>query len=79
LGFDRPFGDEPAIEEVTDLDDPARSYPIITGDYGRGPARPAPTWGRQPIPAGQAVPPAKPIFTKLDPAVIREENARLAD
>ncbi|MDR1634463.1 MAG: methionine--tRNA ligase [Bifidobacteriaceae bacterium] len=78
LGYDRVFGDQPLIEEVTDLDDPSRSYPIITGDYGRSAGRPAPAWRRQPIPAGQAVPPARPIFVKLDPSVAASENARLA-
>jgi methionyl-tRNA synthetase len=77
LGYSRPFGDEPVIEEVTDLDDPSREYPIITGDYGRDSGRPAPAWEREPIPAGQAVPAPSPIFTKLDPSVIIEENERL--
>jgi methionyl-tRNA synthetase len=78
LGYDRPFGDQPVIEEVADLDDPSRAYPVITGDYGRDSGRPAPAWRRAPLPAGQAVPPAQPIFTKLDPAVVAVENARLA-
>ncbi|MDR0627752.1 MAG: methionine--tRNA ligase [Bifidobacteriaceae bacterium] len=78
LGYDRPFGDQPFVEEVTDLDDPSRRYPIITGNYGRGDTRPAPAWRRELLPPGQSVPPASPIFTKLDPSVVREENARLA-
>ncbi|MDR0594451.1 MAG: methionine--tRNA ligase [Bifidobacteriaceae bacterium] len=79
LGYDRQFGDKPVIEEVTDLDDPSRSYPIITGDYGRDTPRTAPAWRRQPIPAGQAVPAAQPVFTKLDPSIVAQENARLAE
>jgi methionyl-tRNA synthetase len=77
LGFDRPFGDQPVIEEVTDLDDPSREYPIITGDYGRDSGRRAPFWRRELIPAGQSVPAPLPVFTKLDPSVVGEENARL--
>jgi methionyl-tRNA synthetase len=72
LGYQRPFGDEPRIDEVTDLDDPSRSYPIITGDYGVGPK-----WRREPVAVGQAVPPAVPVFTKLDESVVEEELARL--
>jgi methionyl-tRNA synthetase len=79
LGHSRQFGDLPVIEEVADLDDPSREYPIITGDYGRDASRPAPAWRREPIPSGQAVPPAKPIFTKLDQSVVQAENARLAE
>ncbi|MDR1441177.1 MAG: methionine--tRNA ligase [Bifidobacteriaceae bacterium] len=78
LGYNRRFGDEPVIEEVTDLDDPSRSYPVITGDYGRDSDRPAPAWRREPVAVGQAVPPAQPVFTKLDPSVVEAENARLA-
>ncbi|MDR2348089.1 MAG: methionine--tRNA ligase [Bifidobacteriaceae bacterium] len=74
LGFTRQFGDQPVIEEVRDLDDPSRQYPVITGDYGGA----APLWRREAIPPGQAVPPPSPIFTKLDPSVIAEENARLS-
>ncbi|MDR1393844.1 MAG: methionine--tRNA ligase [Bifidobacteriaceae bacterium] len=78
LGFDRRFGDEPVIEEVTDLDDPSRQYPIITGDYGRDQPRGAPHWGRELIPPGQGVPAPVPVFRKLDQSVIAEENERLA-
>ncbi|MDR2453987.1 MAG: methionine--tRNA ligase [Bifidobacteriaceae bacterium] len=77
LGFARPFGDEPVIEEVRDLDDPSRGYPIITGDYGRTSGRGAPAWQREAIPAGQAVPAPSPIFAKLDPSAVAQENARL--
>jgi methionyl-tRNA synthetase len=78
LGFARRFGDSPVIEEVADLDDPSRTYPVITGDYGRDSVRGAPGWEREPIPAGQAVPAPSPVFTKLDPSVVAEENERLA-
>ncbi|MDR0365406.1 MAG: class I tRNA ligase family protein, partial [Bifidobacteriaceae bacterium] len=77
LGFDRPFGDQPEVRQVSDLDDPSRSYPVITGEYGRDGARHAPNWEREAIPAGQAVPAPSPIFTKLDQSVVEEEDARL--
>ncbi|GAA3540735.1 methionine--tRNA ligase [Nocardioides daeguensis] len=62
----------PVIEDVTDLDDAERSYPIITGDYTG-----FPSWGRQPIEVGRAVAKPTPVFVKLDPTVIEEELARL--
>lgn len=71
LGFDRPFGDQPVIEEVEDLDG-GSPYPIITGKYGVGPL-----WSSSPIPTGQQVPTAKPIFTKLDDSVVEDELNRL--
>ncbi|WP_110206109.1 methionine--tRNA ligase [Nocardioides daejeonensis] len=61
----------PRIEEVDDLDGGA-PYPIITGDYSG--VRP---WRRQPITPGTAVAKPTPVFTKLDPAIIDEELARL--
>ncbi|WGY00651.1 methionine--tRNA ligase [Nocardioides sp. QY071] len=62
----------PAIEEVTDLDDPDRGYPIITGDYAG-----FPSWGRHPVEVGRAVAKPTPVFVKLDPTVVEEELARL--
>lgn len=63
----------PRIEEVEDLDGGA-PYPIITGEYSGFPA-----WRRKPIVAGTPVGKPTPIFTKLDPSVVDEELARLAD
>jgi methionyl-tRNA synthetase len=60
----------PRIDEVEDLD--GRTYPIITGDYSGTPA-----WTRQPIAVGAPVAKPTPIFTKLDPAIVDEELARL--
>jgi methionyl-tRNA synthetase len=74
LGFDRVFGDRPELQEVTDLDDPTRRYPIIAGDY-----RSSPKWGREPIPAGQPVPAPAPVFTKLDDSIVEAELERLRD
>ena len=62
----------PAIEDVTDLDDAERSYPIITGDYTG-----FPSWERHPVEVGRAVAKPTPVFVKLDPTVVEEELARL--
>jgi methionyl-tRNA synthetase len=63
----------PSIVEVEDLDG-GPSYPVLTGDYTGG-AR----WGSVPIVAGTPLATPKPVFRKLDPSVIEEELARLAD
>ena len=46
--------------------------PVITGDYSGTPA-----WGPRPV-TGSKVEKPTPIFTKLDPAVVDEELARLS-
>ncbi|WP_182355052.1 methionine--tRNA ligase [Flaviflexus huanghaiensis] len=63
----------PRIDEATDLDggDP---YPIITGDYTD--LRP---WARVPVTVGTPIEKPSPVFVKLDPEVVDEELARLAD
>ena len=63
----------PRVDEVTDLDDEARSYPIITGDY-----QDAPTWGRHPVTVGTPVAKPTPVFTKLDESIVDAELARYA-
>jgi len=62
----------PHIEEVADLDG-GEGYPIITGDYSG-----TPRWESRPITVGTPIGPPSPIFTKLDPSVVEEELARLA-
>jgi len=62
----------PRVDEVSDLDDPARGYPIITGDYAG-----CPRWQRHPVEVGRAVAKPTPVFVKLDPSVVEEELARL--
>ncbi|WP_370291650.1 methionine--tRNA ligase [Nocardioides sp.] len=62
----------PRIDEVADLDDASRSYPIITGDYSGVPA-----WGRRRLEVGRPVAKPTPVFTKLDTAVVEEELERL--
>ena len=70
LGGKGEIAPMPRIDEVEDLD--GRPYPIITGDYSATPA-----WARQPITVGVPVAKPTPIFTKLDPAIVDEELARL--
>ncbi|MPV48677.1 methionine--tRNA ligase [Pseudactinotalea sp. HY160] len=73
-GSDR-LAPQPRLEEVTDLDDPTRSYPIITGDYGasRG------TWHRTPLVPGTPVGKPTPVFTKLEESMVAEELERLRE
>ena len=61
----------PELQEVDDLDGGA-GYPILTGDY-TGVRR----WERRAIEPGTPVAKPAPVFTKLDPAVVDEELARL--
>ncbi|MEO5651685.1 MAG: methionine--tRNA ligase [Marmoricola sp.] len=63
----------PHLQEVEDLDGGA-DYPILTGNY-TGAAR----WERRALIVGTPVVKPAPVFTKLDPAVVDEELARLAD
>jgi methionyl-tRNA synthetase len=72
FGRQRNFGDKPEIREVTDLDDAARHYPIITGDYGSGVL-----WASSPISAGTPVDKPAPVFTKLDDSIVEDELERL--
>jgi methionyl-tRNA synthetase len=61
----------PELREVDDLDGGA-GYPILTGEYSS--ARP---WARLPIVTGTPVAKPTPVFTKLDPALVEDELARL--
>jgi methionyl-tRNA synthetase len=71
LGGVGTFMPMPVIEEVTDLDD-GTPYLVITGDYSSTPA-----WARRDLAPGTPVAKPTPVFTKLDPAVVDEELARL--
>jgi methionyl-tRNA synthetase len=71
LGGSGAVAPMPRIEEADDLDGGA-SYPIITGDYAQSAA-----WGRHPLEVGRPVAKPKPVFVKLDTAVVEEELARL--
>lgn len=79
---DRVMGGEgvvapmPHMEEVVDLDTNAEdgstyAYPIITGDYSG-----FPSWERHDIVAGTPIAKPKPVFVKLDEAIIDEELER---
>jgi methionyl-tRNA synthetase len=61
----------PRLEEVEDLDGGA-GYPVITGNYAS-----AGRWERRPVVPGTPVAKPTPLFTKLDPAVVEEELARM--
>lgn len=73
LGGTGTFSPQPRIEEVTDLDDESRAYPVITGDYTsvRG------TWQPRAVVPGTKVDKPVPVFTKLDDAIVEEELERL--
>jgi methionyl-tRNA synthetase len=61
----------PQLVEAEDLDGGA-PYPVITGDYST-----AARWERRPVVVGTPIGTPAPVFTKLDPALVEEELARL--
>lgn len=63
----------PRIEEVEDLDS-HHPYPIITGDYANVPA-----WAPRKVTVGAPIAKPKPVFVKLDAAVVDEELERFAN
>ena len=73
LGGTGVWAAQPDIEEVDDFDDdvegvgvpPARSYPVLTGNYAGEQA----VWKRVPIEAGRELGKPSPLFAKLDPAL----------
>ena len=69
------FSPLPRIDEVTDLDDDSRHYPIITGDYELG--RTVAPWRSEPVVPGTPVAKPMPVFTKLDDSIVEEELERL--
>ena len=72
LGGSGTWSDMPRVEEVDE--DGGPSYPVITGTYD-GAAR----WASVPLRAGTPLAAPKPLFTKLDAAVVDYELARLGD
>jgi len=64
----------PQLREVEDLDG-GLGYPVLTNEYTLGGNVAA--WAPTPIVPGTPVPPAVPIFRKLDEKVVEEELARL--
>lgn len=74
FGGEGTIAPQPRIEEVTDLDDDSRTYPVITGDYVLGET--VGHWGRAAAVPGTPVDKPAPVFTKLDDAIVAEELAR---
>jgi methionyl-tRNA synthetase len=72
LGGDGVWSGMPELREVDQ--DGGPSYGVLTGDY-RTQAR----WQSVPLPAGRALAPPTPIFTKLDPSIVDAEVARLGE
>ncbi len=68
----------PVIEQVDELEPDngagLTTYPVITGDYSD-----TPVWESRPIVVGTPIAKPTPVFTKLDPSVVEEELARVAD
>ena len=74
FGGSGTFSPMPRIEEVTDLDDASRRYPVITGDYRLGETvRP---WASSAAVPGAPVGAPTPVFTKLDDSIVEDEIAR---
>ncbi|KMM46426.1 methionine--tRNA ligase [Cellulomonas sp. A375-1] len=71
LGGTGVFAPQPRIDEVTDLDDDSRHYPVITGDY-----RDVPAWASARLVPGTPVAKPTPVFTKLDDSIVEEELER---
>lgn len=71
LGGTDEFMPMPRIEECEDLDG-GPAYPVITGDYSE-----TPSWESRPVTVGTPLAKPKPVFTKLDPAIVDEELAKL--
>ncbi|WP_374928073.1 methionine--tRNA ligase [Kytococcus sedentarius] len=69
LGGELLIAPSPRTEEVTDLDDPSRSYPIITGDYTAGVR-----WEPRDVVVGAPVAKPTPIFRKLDDEAVARER-----
>jgi methionyl-tRNA synthetase len=63
LGGEGVWAAMPELREVDDLDVAGRSFPVITGDYGRELAR----WESVPIEVGRPLAKPTPLFAKLDP------------
>ena len=71
LGRTGVFAPQPRIDEVTDLDDESRHYPIITGDYTA-----TPRFESVPLLPGTPVGKPTPVFTKLDDDIVEQEIER---
>ena len=65
LGGTGVWSAQPRIVEVTDLDVPERSYPILTGEYAAEQAK----WEQVDIEVGRPLDKPSPLFAKLDAAL----------
>ena len=72
LGGAGQWSDRPEIRAADDLDG-GPGYPVIMLDDDRGTAR----WHSTPVVPGTTIDEPAPVFSKLDPAVVEEELARL--
>ncbi|ANC32681.1 methionine--tRNA ligase [Isoptericola dokdonensis] len=77
LGGTGEFAPQPVIQEVTDLDDDSRHYPVITGGHDGGYRFPA--WASVPVVPGTQIGKPSPVFTKLDDSIVDEELERLRE
>lgn len=74
LGGSGTFSALPHLEEVSDLDDPGFTYPIITGDYKLGVN--VHPWGREAIIDGTEIHKPEPVFQKIPEEAVDEELSR---
>ena len=74
LGGSGTFSALPHLEEVSDLDDPNFTYPIITGDYKLGVN--VHPWGREAIVDGTEIHKPEPVFQKIPEEAVDEELSR---
>ena len=74
LGYDDTIAGQLEIRSVTE--DDGSEHDVLTGDYASWGGR----WEPSSLPAGQALREPKPLFTKLDPEkVVEEELARMKE
>jgi methionyl-tRNA synthetase len=70
LGHEGTLAGPPEEREVTE--DDGSTHTVLTGDYASWTGR----WGAGELPAGRALPQPKPLFRKLDPEKVVEEELR---
>jgi methionyl-tRNA synthetase len=71
LGYEGSVSGNLRFETVSEPD--GRSHRVLTGDYAQAVGR----WAPSALPAGRPLGTPKPLFRKLDTAVVEEELARL--
>ncbi|MFD4673040.1 methionine--tRNA ligase [Lentzea sp. NPDC058450] len=62
LGGTGVWAAQPQMNEVTDLDIPERSYPVLTGDYASEQAK----WESTPLEVGRPLQKPTPLFARLE-------------